>query len=253
MAQPVAVAFQAALPQEVQPFLRRMHARRLQVQELPAWEFTWRTGRGVVVVSGLGEDAAARTAAWVLEHYQPQVFVGLGFGGAVTPELPAGAVVLGESYWRYEPETKALEELATPPFPAWSTALEGKLRAAGLPVFRGSLVSTRKIIPKAPHADLLANLTHPVLDLETGAATAAAGERNLPFLALRVITDMAGEEIPDFLVQAVQEGKTPTAAEVLTWVAADPSRVPVLCRLWRRSRLATQHLGRVLAMVLEVR
>jgi adenosylhomocysteine nucleosidase len=252
MSKPVTVAFLAALPQEVQPFLRRVGAGRLQGEGPHAWEFTWQTGRGVAVVAGMGEDAAARSAIWVFEHYQPQGVVSLGFGGALTPALPPGAVVLGDSYWRYDPETRTLEELAAPPHPAWLAALVGRLQAAGRPVFRGSMVTTRGIILKAGHAPFLNHLSHPVLDLETGVWAAAAQERNLPFLALRAITDLAGEEIPDFLANAVQAGKTPTAVETLAWVAADPRRVPCLCRLWRRSRLAARHLTEALEVVLEV-
>jgi len=243
MAKPVTVAFLAALPQEVQPFLRRMGATRLPGRELPAWEFTWSKGTGVAVVSGMGADAAARAAAWVLEHYQPQNIVSLGFGGALTPELPPGALVLGESFWSYDPKTRALEELPAPAAPAWGAALGDRLRAAGLPVYRGSLVSTGAIISKAGHGDLLAHLTHPVLDLETSAAAAIARLHNLPLLALRAVTDVAGEEIPDFLAQAVKQGKTPTVAEALAWLAADPRRVPLLLRLWRRSCLAARRLA----------
>lgn len=249
---PVTAAFLAALSQEVQPFLRRVRARRLQGVELPAWEFTWDPGKGVAVVSGMGEDAAARSADWVFKHYQPQGIISLGFGGAITPELPPGAVVLGESYWRYEPETKTLEELSAPPSPVWLAALLEKLQAMALPVFGGSMVTTRGIIHKAGHTALLNHLSHPVLDLETSVSALAAQVRNLPFLAFRAITDVAGEEIPDFLEKAAWEGKTPTVSTALAWVAADPRRFPSLYRLWRRSRLAALHLTRALEVVLEV-
>lgn len=253
MSKPIRVAFQAALPQEVQPFLRRVGAQRLRRQEpLAAWEFSWPTGRGMLVVSGMGEDAAARGAAWIIEHYQPQSLVALGFGGAVTPELPAGAVVLGESYWHYDPETRELMELAPPPFPSWSGPLRERLRAAGRPVFPGSLITTRGIIPKAGHADLLAHLPYPVLDLETSAAALAARARQVPFLALRAVTDVAGEEIPGFLARAVHKERTPTGLEALAWAAVDPRRVSILYLLWRRSRLAAGQLSRALEMVLEV-
>lgn len=252
MAQPVTVAFLAALPQEVQPFLRRIGAGRLPGRELPAWEFSWSTGTGVAVVSGMGAEAAARAAAWVLGHYQPQNIISLGFGGALTPELRPGALVLGESYWRYDPETQELEGLASPPAPAWSAALVERLQTAGRPVFRGSMVTTRGIIPKAGHAALLGHLPHPVLDLETGVSIISAQEKNLPFLTLRAITDAAGEEIPAFLAQAVQQGKTPTVAEALAWLVADLRRVPLLFRLWRRSREAARHLAQALEVVLEV-
>jgi len=253
MSRPVTLAFQAALPQEVQPFLRRVRAQRVPGEETTAWEFTRRAGRGVVVISGMGEDAAARSAAWIFEHYQPQGLVSLGFGGALTPELPPGALVLGESFWRYDSETGVLEDLAVPPpFPAWSAALRERLQAEGLPNFRGSLVTTRGIISKAGHVAFLRHLAHPVLDLETSAAAAAARVQDLPFLALRAITDAVEEEIPDFLAQAVEKGKTPAVADALAWLGADPRRIFILYRFWRRSGLAARHLARASELVLEI-
>jgi adenosylhomocysteine nucleosidase len=249
---PVTAVLLAALSQEVQPFLRRIKARRLPGGDLPVWEFVSQTGKGVVALSGMGEDAATRAAAWVLERYQPQVFISLGFGGALTPELPLGAVVLGESFWRYEPEAQALQELTVPPSPPWLEDLVIRLQAAGLTAFRGSVVTTRGIIHKASHAIPLQHLVHPVLELETSAMAAVAHSSNLPFLAIRAITDAAGEEIPAFLKQAVQEGKTPTVGAVLAWLTVDPRRLPLLFRLWRQSRLAAMRLAQVLEVVMEV-
>jgi adenosylhomocysteine nucleosidase len=251
-AAPVKAALLAALSQEVQPFLRRVRARQLPGEDLPVWEFTTKRGKGVAALTGMGEDAARRAAAWVLERYQPQVVISLGFGGAVTPELPPGAMVLGESFWRYEPEAQALQELAVPPFPVWFEDLVERLQAAGLPVFRGSLVTTRGIIHKANHQIPLQHLAHPVLDLETSATAGAAHVRNLPFLTLRVITDAAAEEIPDFLKSFAQEGKRPTVGAALAWLAANPRSFLLLFRLWRRSHLAALRLAQALEVVLAV-
>ena len=252
MSQPITVVFQAALLQEVQPFLRRVRATHLPGAGPPAWEFTRGPNMGAVVVSGMGEAATARSAAWVCQRYQPRDIISLGFGGAVTPELPPGAVVLGETYWRYDPATQTLDELPAPPWPNWSSAWVERLRASGLPVFQGSMVTTRGIVHKAGHAALLHHLPHPVLDLETSAAVLAAQVRSLPFLALRAITDVAGEEIPDFLKEAARQGQTPSGAAALAWLAADPRRLAVLLHLWGRSRLAARHLTQALEQVVEV-
>ena len=67
---PITAAFLAALSQEVQPFLRRVRATRLP-GAVSAWEFTRGPQQGVAVVSGMGEDAAAHSAAWVFERYFP--------------------------------------------------------------------------------------------------------------------------------------------------------------------------------------
>jgi adenosylhomocysteine nucleosidase len=249
---PVTAALLAALSQEVRPFLRRIRAKRLPQSDLPAWEFAFAGRTGVAALSGLGELAAARAAAFILDHYQPQVFISLGFGGALTPELPPGALVLGETLWRYEPETGALQELALPPFPVLLQDLAEKLQTAGLPAFQGSVVTTPSIIHKLSQGSPLLGLVHPVLDLETGAAAECIRGSGLPFLALRAVTDAAGEEIPDFIRQAVQAGNQPSAGTALAWLAGDPRRLAALVRLWRRSRLAAERLAQALEVVLNV-
>jgi adenosylhomocysteine nucleosidase len=248
----VAAALLAALSQEVQPFLRRRQARRVPDAPLPVWEFSLTAGRGAAVLSGVGQDAAARATAFLVGHYQPQVFISLGFGGAVTPELTHGALVLGETLWQYVPESGALEELKAPPPPMVIAKLVERLRAAGLPAHLGSVVTTPVIIHKGREGTPLTHLLHPVLDLETSAAATALREKNIPFLALRAVTDTCGEEIPAFISQAVRVGRKPTATTALAWLAADPRRLATLVSLWRRSRLAAKHLAQALEVILEV-
>jgi nucleoside phosphorylase len=206
----------------------------------------------VVVIPGMGEARAAGAVAFILEHYQPRVFICLGFGGGVTTALPAGALVLGETCWGYEPETGALRDLAAPPAPVFLEEVQKQLQAHGLPAFRGCVVTTPGITHKASQATRLAHLTHPVLDLETAAVAAAVGPRGLPFLTLRAVTDTGGEEIPGFIQTAAATGREPSPGAALAWVAADPRRLATLVRLWRRSRLAAANLAQALAVVLEM-
>ena len=248
----VPVVLLAALSQEVRPFLRRVQARRVPKDTLPAWEFPLKAGQGVLALSGVGRDAAARAATFLARHYQPQVCISLGFGGAVTPELPHGALVLGETLWRYEPESGALEEIKAPPAPPALAGLVARLRAAGLPAYLGSVVTTPVIIHKAGQGEALEHLRHPVLDLETSAAAASLRGKNVTFLALRAVTDTCEEEIPDFISRAFREGKKPTAATALAWLAADPRRLAALVNLWRHSRLAANRLAQALEVMLEM-
>jgi adenosylhomocysteine nucleosidase len=248
---PIDAAVLAALSQEVQPFLRRVGARRLQGSYPPAWDFAFKGKTGVVAVSGMGAEAAARAASWIFQRYQPQALISLGFGGAVTPGLPPGALVLGETYWGYEPETGKLGALPAPPFPATPAELLEKLRSRGLPAFQGSIVTSPKVIHKAGQGGPLQCLAHPVLDMETRVLTLSARQRDVPFLGLRAVTDTAEEEIPELLRQAALKGQMPTVGAALAWLAADPRRLPVLLRLWRRSRLAAERLAQALEVVLE--
>ena len=94
----------AALPLEVRPFLRRVKGKARRDLGLPAWE--WEAGSAVVALSGMGEAAARRAGETLLGRCRPELLVSLGFGGALTPGLAAGDLVLGETFWRYNPDTR---------------------------------------------------------------------------------------------------------------------------------------------------
>jgi adenosylhomocysteine nucleosidase len=232
----------AALPLEVRPFLRQVKARPRRDLGFPAWE--WESGSGVVALSEMGAAAARRAGEILVGRCQPRLLVSLGFAGALAPGLAVGDLVLGESFWHYNPDTRELK--AGPhPNPPWPLPLLGRaLKQAGLNAVSRSLVSTTRIIHKGSQGDFLAGLPQPVLDLETAALAAVAAAHGLAFLSIRAITDVAEDEIPEFLRNAgVQE----TAAGVraaLKWLAADFRRAQDLYLLWRRSRQAAQALAR---------
>jgi adenosylhomocysteine nucleosidase len=237
----------AALPQEVQPFLRLMRARRLRGLGAPAWELA--PGPGLVALTGMGGAAARRTAKTLVDRTRPDILVSLGFAGALQPGMAAGDLVLGESFWRYDPGTGKLRAGPAPPPPRPLPDLRRALVAAGLGAAAASLVSTTVIIDKACQGGPLAALPQPVLDLETAVLAEAAAAHGLAFLSLRAVTDTAGEEIPDFLREVGDQAEHLDLRRVLRWLAADWRRGGDLLHLWRRSRLAARRLAQALAVL----
>jgi adenosylhomocysteine nucleosidase len=236
----------AALPQEVRPFLRRIKARPRPDLGLPAWE--WESQAAVVAVSGMGAAAARRAGVTLISRCRPQLLLSLGFAGALVPGLAAGDVILEADFWHYDPDSRELRP-GSPPAP-WSLApLHEALGQAGLATARASLVTTSRIIRKGKHRAALSGLPHPVVDLETGVLAELAAARDLPFLALRAITDAAAEEIPEFLRTAVNQEAALRARLVLAWLAQDLTRVQDLLRLWRRSRRAARSLSEALLIL----
>jgi adenosylhomocysteine nucleosidase len=241
------ILIMAALPLEVRPFLRRVKARACRDLRLPAWE--WEAGPAVVALSGMGEAAARRAGESLVDRYRPEFLISVGFGGALTPGLAAGDLVLGETFWRYRPDTGALQPGPRPACPRPLPRLCRALTQAGLTAVTGSLVTTTRIIHKGRQGAPLAGLTRPVLDLETIALAELAADRGLTFLSLRAITDTAGEEIPAFLHAAGVQGASVGVGAALRWLAADFRRVGDLLHLWRRSRLAAHALADALAVL----
>lgn len=247
----VRVALLAALSREVQPFLRRVRARRLKGLDFPGWEFNLPGGKGLLALSGMGGAAAAATVQGLLRQYHPQGLISLGFGGALTPGLAIGDVILGGSFWLYDPEAGTLKSLPAPQPPAPLTKLCEAIKAAGLKAFLGTLVTTSGIIEKAAQGSPPQTLPYPVLDLETAAVAKAAQVAGVPFLALKAVTDTANQEIPGFLVEAAREGREPGWQSAWIWVREDPRRLRALLRLWQQSRRAAGNLARALEAVLK--
>jgi len=245
------VALLAALPLEVRPFLRRVRARRRGDLDLPAWEFGSGEARGVLGLSGMGALAAWEAARQLLERCRPANLISLGFGGALVPGLEPGAVVLGQSFWRFHPDRAELQEITAPAPPRPLPELRDRLLRAGLPASLGSFVTTPYIIHKGRQGGPISHLDCPVLDLESAAAAALADKGGVPFLGLRVITDAAGDEIPDFLrAWAPGQGPGPGARTALAWLAAEPRRLSQLLRLGRRGRAAARRLAEALGVLL---
>jgi hypothetical protein len=65
-----------------------------------------------------------------------------------------------------------------------------------------------------------------------------------------VITDAAGEEIPDFLREGWEPGYGPRIQKALGWLAGDPRRLGPMLHLWRRSRLGARRLAEALKVIL---
>jgi adenosylhomocysteine nucleosidase len=241
------ILIMAALPLEVRPFLRRVKARARRDLGLPAWD--WEAGGAMVALSGMGAAAARRAGEILLDRCRPELLVSAGFGGALTPGLVAGDLVLGETFWHYDPETGELKPGPQPSLPRPLPFLCGALKQAGLPAVTGSLVTTSRIIHKGRQGGPLAGLGRPVLDLETGALAQLAATQGLAFLSLRAITDGPAEEIPEFLHTAGDPGASHGAGAALRWLAADFRRLGDLLFLWRRSRAAARQLARALTVL----
>jgi adenosylhomocysteine nucleosidase len=244
---PCRVALVAALIWEVRPFLRQVGARPRPGLGLPTWEFTAGRVQGVVALTGMDPALVREAARHWLAQARPDILLSLGFGGALTPELAAGALVLGASVWQYDPRRAHLGAAPAPAPPRPLPELLAALTEGGCQAVAGSLVTTPFIIHKQSQGGRLLALPHPVLDLESAILAGVAGSEGLPFLGLRAVTDGAGEEVPDFIAQA---GGNVGAGAALAWLARDPLRIKALWRLWRESRLAAANLARALAVLL---
>ena len=187
----------------------------------------------LVSVSGIGCAAAARAALGLIES-GARALVSWGMAGGLDPSLAAGAVCLpsevigadGASfitagYWR--------EPLAA-------------LLAARLPVAGGKLLTSERAIDTVAAKQAAYRKTGAVaVDMESTAIAQMAVTHGLPFIAVRVIVDTAGDTVPRAVVAASAAGQV-QIGRLICGLLLSPTDIAPLVRLARRYRIANRSL-----------
>jgi adenosylhomocysteine nucleosidase len=184
-------------------------------------------GPGVeLVCSGMGAAAAARAAESLLGRAAPpRALVAVGFCGALDPALRAGDLVAAE---------RVLDERGGEALPADPALL------AAAPGRRGTLVSAVRLVRAPAGRARLRALDGGralAVDLESAALARAAAAAGVPFLALRAVTDAAGDRLPD-LERLVDARGRPRPAALVRHLARRPADLAALARLGLGARKA---------------
>lgn len=152
----------------------------------------------VLVTCGVGPRAAHGAACALLEEYTPQAVILTGVSGGVAPHVEVGDLVLAESLYdcasgqvgaRYRADSDLLAL-------ARQVAGETLLRpvAGHRPrVVEGAVGTTNRPAGKRAWGEALA-AEHGIVavEMEGSAIARVCAERNVPFLAIRAVSDIIG-------------------------------------------------------------
>jgi hypothetical protein len=182
----------------------------------------------------LGRLASALTAL------RPAGVLVAGLAGGCAPDVSTGDILVGsrvgsagDRTW-LEPdgdlERRALAVLA----------------GGGLPHRLGPLLTVPKIVA-TPDAKADCWRSHGALavDMESAHVLRWAREAGLPALAVRAVADGPRDTLPPELLRGIDAAGRMRPATALGW-AARPPLLAAAWRLWRRSRIALDHLARFL-------
>jgi adenosylhomocysteine nucleosidase len=195
----------------------------------------YRLGEALIAVSGMGWEAAlAGTRA--LRAAGATALASVGTAGALDPALGCAAIVLPE-------EVISLEGAPVRADPRWRQALERALPRER--ICAGRLLSTPLPLGTRLDKAIAWRETHSVaVDMESAAVGRAAADAGLPFIAVRVIVDIAGEDLPA-AVLAASGAAHPSLGKLLAGLALAPLDVGALMRLARRFRAACAVLASI--------
>ena len=213
----------------------RVEARCITSRRLP---FNQRTSLGenaAIWLCGMGEEAA-REAAEGLEAGGASALMSFGFAGALDPDLRPGDLILPESIrfgHSFEVDLNWRDRLLQ--------CLPGSLRIAG-----GVLAASSKVLTSTTAKRELAQTDGAcAVDMESGAVAEVAARADLPFLAIRAISDPAGFSPPPVLLDAVRQDGSADLSRLLPLLLRRSLTVGTLLRLAKDSRAACSTLSTV--------
>jgi adenosylhomocysteine nucleosidase len=235
----IAVVF--ALPEESASFRRQLADFRWT--QSPGEGVGWLGARQVLVAHvGVGASHAAQRGQVWLSRYPLRGVISAGFAGGLDPRLDVGALVVGtncgDSAWRDR----------------CRRALSGQGALFWGDLFWGALTTQSNVVETAPDKARLARETGALaVDLETAVLASFCREAALPFLALRAISDSAGQSLPVPMgVWFDAERQRPKPGALLAYLLRNPRRLCPFLRFVRGLGPARRNLGRLLLKALEV-
>jgi adenosylhomocysteine nucleosidase len=236
---PADVGVVAALPIEVAPLLRRLrNARKYSNQRQSIVEGECAGKLVALAVTGPGRKAAARGARLLLTGHRPRWMISAGFGGALVPALERFDVVFANEVLDLDKAHFTID--------------------VGIPtdeettrVFAGRLLTVDRIIRTAAEkADLRRTYQADIVDMETSAVAAYCAERGVRFMAIRVVSDTAAEDLPREVQTILGRTGGYRVGAALGAVWRRPSSVKDLLSLRERAVASARRLADVMIGVI---
>ena len=188
----------------------------------------------VIAATGVGARKAARAATLLCAGYRPELIVGAGVAGALSPDLGVGDIFIARRVLDREGAAPAPDEALV-------------ARATALPGTRcGALVSVdRPLVTAAEKAGWATTVgeSPAAVDMESAAWARAAAAPGIPYVVIRAISDGAHEELPGYLSKCMSKDGGIRRWAVALHAIAKPETIPALRQLKRRVRDSTDRLA----------
>jgi len=236
-----------AMQEEIRPILRRLgRHRKEQAGRFPVYLFQLDGRQITLIESGMGTKKASAATEELISYAKPRILISAGVGGGIREGLDVGDVVIAGQALTLSKEILSdagiLENEAVLRF------LSESLAGHPFRIEGGTTVTTRSIVHKGKADQLIAReVVNPVLDMETSAVAETAARDGIPLVAVRAISDAAGEELLFSLDEITDQDLNIRIGKVLISIAKKPRILSQMLRLAKNTKLA----GNNLAIVLE--
>jgi adenosylhomocysteine nucleosidase len=219
------IAIVAAIERELRPLIKSWRSTRAEHE---GREFTfYESDYAVVVCGGIGAEPARHATEAVIARYSPELLVSAGVAGAVVPELHVGDTVF--------PTTV----VDTRDGSRHETCIRDAAMGSS-PLARTVLVSFPAVAGTAQKRQLAKSYGAHVVDMEGASVARAAQIHDLPFLAIKAISDDVDFELAE-MNRFIRNGQFETKLFVLLLIPR-PWLWLKMIRLARNTQLASHNL-----------
>jgi adenosylhomocysteine nucleosidase len=187
----------------------------------------------LVATTGMGGSAAS-AGAKALIRAGAKALASWGMAGGLDPSLQAGSILLPEEIVGVDGRVHRSES-------GWRERLSATITARG-----GRLVTSAKSVGSVEaKASLFESTGAVAVDMESAAIAEVAEQHGLPFLAVRVVVDSAGDVLPRAVTAAADNEGHLHIWRLIGALALAPNELAPLLRLAQRYRAANRSLASI--------
>lgn len=224
------VALFAALEEEAGALVRHLARSTVRSPRLSIWEGAIEGEAVVLAITGVGKVSAALASQFVCDVFHPQCALAFGLAGAANGDGQPGQIVVATAALQHDVDARPLTN-AKGTIPSLGIAvipsdprISEKLRQAADSVIGGLRLVTSGVVltgdqivtSREVRDSLLRDFPDGVcFDMETAAISQVAFQSDIPWAALRVISDAADET---FNIDEVIGFGSDTAAEMFNQI-----------------------------------
>jgi adenosylhomocysteine nucleosidase len=225
------IAIIVALEREIAPLIDDQLWRTVKL--IPSPHRDYESSYGFIVCSGIGGMAARKAAEEVLGRVGPSLLISAGIAGSLTPSWKVGDVIA----------PAAVVPLGgTPKLTVSLPEIPGLHRG-------GTLVSTSTVAGPEEKVNLARKYQADVIDMEAGFVAEVAAAHDIPFAAVKAISDEHDFPLPDLGRFIASDGGFRTSRFVV-YSMLRPKTWAAVCRLAGNTNKASRELCRVLRLLL---
>ncbi len=232
------IAILSALWDEIEKLTKDLQP----AEEVGAADVRYKLGRlygkqALLGQTGVGIKRARSGVSYVIQKYKPEIIIFAGLGGALSPELRVGDIVVGENIISLVKGEK--RELFTDFHHIGSECLKADI-----------LTENRFVNNPEAKRHLYERSGAMVVDMETWGAVEASLQSRTPVVSVRSVSDEAWESLPDMGAIYSGAGKF-DPVKALPYFLSNPKHVSTYIRFrFRSHKRAVVSLNNFLSLLL---